>query len=113
LVPDADLVSPDKDHNLEAYEGWAYSARTQDKENFLLYFEKGCPTSQVRGAKLWSEYRADWFDPRNGTWQPVGKGSLRSNEIGIIVLPQFFRYRLGTAAHIHRADTGRRAKDSG
>jgi hypothetical protein len=38
---------------------------------------------------LWSEYRADWFDPRNGTWQPVGKGSLRSSEIGIIMLPQF------------------------
>jgi len=89
LVPDADLVSPDKDHNMEAYEGWAYCARTPDKEIFLLYFEKGCLTSQVRGAKLWSEYRADWFDTRNGTWQPVGKGSLRSNEIGIIVLPQF------------------------
>lgn len=89
LVPDADLVSPDKDHNLEAYEGWAYAARTPDKEIFLAYFEKGCPQSQVRGAKLWSEYRADWFDPRNGTWQPVGKGSLRSNEIGIIELPAF------------------------
>jgi hypothetical protein len=89
LVPDADLISPDKDHNLEAYEGWAYCARTPDKEIFLVYFEKGCPTSQVRGAKLWSEYRADWFDPRNGTWQPVGKGSLQSNEIGIIMLPQF------------------------
>ena len=38
-----DPVSPDKDHNLEAYEGWAYSARTPDKEIFLLYFEKGRP----------------------------------------------------------------------
>jgi hypothetical protein len=36
-----------------------------------------------------TSYRADWFDPRNGTWQPVGKGSLQSNEIGIIMLPQF------------------------
>jgi hypothetical protein len=45
LVPDAELVSPDKDHNLEAFKGWAYSARTQDKEIILLYFEKGCPTS--------------------------------------------------------------------
>jgi hypothetical protein len=45
LVPDADLVSPDKDHNLEAFKGWAYSARTLDKEIILLYFEKGCPTS--------------------------------------------------------------------
>jgi Protein of unknown function (DUF4038)/Domain of unknown function (DUF5060) len=89
LVPDADLVSPDKDRNLEAYEGWAYCARTPDKEIFLLYFEKGSPKSQVRGAKLWSEYRAEWFDPRNGSWKPVEKGWLRSNEIGIILLPEF------------------------
>jgi len=80
-----------KDHNLEAYEGWAAAARTPDKEIFLAYFEKGCPTSQVRRAKLWSEYRADWFDPRSGTWQPVDKGSLRSDEIGIITLPASLR----------------------
>ena len=46
-------------------------------------------TTSICRHKLWSEYRADWFDPRNGTWQPVGKGSLQSNEIGIIMLPQF------------------------
>jgi hypothetical protein len=30
----------------------------------MAYFEKGCPRSQVRGAKLNSTYRAEWFDPR-------------------------------------------------
>jgi hypothetical protein len=87
LVPDADLVSPDKDHNLRAYEGWAYCARTPDKEIFLLYFEKGCPRSQVRGARLLTDYRAEWFDPREGTWQPAGRGTLRSTQIGTILLP--------------------------
>ena len=51
LVPNADLVSPNKTPVLRSYEGWAYCARTPDKEIFLLYFEKGCPRSQVRGAR--------------------------------------------------------------
>jgi len=89
LVPDADLVSPNKDHNLRAYEGWAYCARTHDQNIFLAYFEKGCPRSQVRGARLDSVYRAQWFDPRSGSWRDVGAGTLRSSRIGIIMLPDF------------------------
>jgi hypothetical protein len=89
LVPDADLVSPDKTHELRSYEGWAYCARTPDKNIFLAYFEKGCPRSQIRGAKLNSLYRAEWFDPRNGTWADAGNGTVRSSVIGIIMLPDF------------------------
>ena len=90
LVPLADLVSPNKTHDIRSYEGWAYCARTPDKNIFLAYFEKGCPRSQVRGAKLNSIYRAEWFDPRKGTWQDVtGGGTLRSSVIGIIMLPDF------------------------
>jgi hypothetical protein len=89
LVPNADLVSPNRTHDLRSYEGWAYCARTSDKEIFLLYFEKGCPRSQVRGAELRSRYRAEWFDPRNGTFQDVATGTLQSNVIGSIMLPDF------------------------
>ena len=90
LVPMADLVSPDKTHEIRAYEGWAYCARTPDKNLFLTYFEKGCPRSQVRGAKLNSTYHAEWFDPRSGKWQDVApNGTLRSSVIGIIMLPDF------------------------
>ena len=89
LVPNADLVSPNKTQVLRSYEGWAYGARTQNKEVFLLYFEKGCPRSQVRGAILECPYRAEWFDPRTGSWQDAGGGTLRSNAIGIIMLPDF------------------------
>ena len=91
LEPDADLVSPNKDYNLKAYEGWAYCARTADKAIFLVYFEKGAPRAQIRGAKLNSTYRAEWFDPRNGSWQNAGAGAVRSNEAGIIELPDFPR----------------------
>ncbi len=87
LEPDADLVSPNKTHVLRGYEGWAYCARTPDKNIFLAYFEKGCPQSQIRGARLLSAYRAQWFDPRSGAWQDAGSGTLRSSAIGIIQLP--------------------------
>ena len=89
LVPIADLVSPNKTPVVRGYEGWAYCARTPDKEVFLAYFEKGCPASQIRGARLWGSYRAEWFDPRTGTWSDAGNGALRSNQIGVITVPAF------------------------
>jgi hypothetical protein len=89
LVPDADLVMPNKTHELRSFVGWAYGARTADKQIFLAYFEKGCSRSQIRGAMLDSAYRAEWFDPRAGTWLTAGDGTVRSNMIGIIDLPDF------------------------
>ncbi len=87
LQPIADLISPNKTHEIRAYEGWAYCARTPDKSIFLAYFEKGCPRSQIRGAKLNTAYRASWFDPRNGPWKDIG--TLQSSVIGVIQLPDF------------------------
>jgi hypothetical protein len=89
LVPLADLVSPNKTHDISSYDGWAYCARTPDKNIFLAFFEKGCPQSEIRGAKLNSVYRAQWFNPRNGTWMDAGNGKLSSSKIGIIRLPKF------------------------
>lgn len=89
LEPNADLVSPNKTPVLRSYEGWAYAARTPDKKIFLVYFEKGCPRSQIRGARLNSTYRAQWFDPRDGSWQDAGRGTIRSSVIGIITPPEF------------------------
>lgn len=89
LEPIADLVSPNKTAVLRSYEGWAYAARTPDKNILLVYFEKGCPLSQIRGARLNSIYRAQWFDPRDGSWQNVGDGTVRASAIGIIILPNF------------------------
>ncbi|HXN22573.1 MAG TPA: DUF4038 domain-containing protein [Candidatus Dormibacteraeota bacterium] len=89
LEPIADLVSPNKTAVLRGYEGWAYAARTPDKNIFLAYFEKGCPLAQIRGARLNSAYRAQWFDPRDGSWQNVKDGTVRASAIGIIILPDF------------------------
>ncbi|MGA3097595.1 MAG: DUF5060 domain-containing protein [Bryobacteraceae bacterium] len=89
LEPDADFVYPNRTPVIRGYEGWAYAARTPDKNIFLTYFEKGCPRSQIRGARLNATYRAQWFDPRNGSWRDVSGGTVRSSAIGIITLPVF------------------------
>jgi hypothetical protein len=89
LVPLVDLVMPNKTHETLGYVGWAYCSRTEDKRIFMLYFERGCPKSQVRGAILNSVYRAQWFNPRDGTWQDAGNGKLVANKIGIMALPDF------------------------
>lgn len=88
LVPDADLVMPHQTHDLRSFEQWAYCSRTPDKDIFLAYFEKGCPRSQIRGAKLNGLYKAEWFDPRTGAFNEIANG-LRSNQIGIIQVPEF------------------------
>jgi hypothetical protein len=88
LVPDPDLVVPNRTPVTKGYEGWAYAARTPDRDDFLIYFEKGCPRSLVRGARLSSIYRAQWFDPRTGVWADAGNGSVRSNNIGEMPLPE-------------------------
>jgi hypothetical protein len=89
LQPDADLVVPNKTYITKGYEGWAYSARTADKKEVLTYFEKGCPRSMVRGALPMGLYRAQWFDPRNGSWIDLGSGTVQANNIGEIQLPDF------------------------
>ena len=89
LVPDANLVSPNKTHVILGYEGWAFSARTPDKKIFLVYFEKGCIRSQIRGALPHGKYQAQWFDPRAGAWRAAGNGILQSSSTGILELPDF------------------------
>lgn len=43
----------------------------------------------TRGARLNSVYRAQWFNPRDGTWMYAGNGKLVSYKTGIIRLPDF------------------------
>ncbi len=90
LVPDANLVSPNSTPLTKGYVGWAYCARTPEKDLFLAYFEKGCPSaSVVRGALPNRAYEAEWFNPRTGEWSTVGDGRLETNIWGQITLPDF------------------------
>ncbi|HEV2485777.1 MAG TPA: DUF5060 domain-containing protein [Terracidiphilus sp.] len=89
LEPDPGFVVPSSTQIAKGYEGWAYAARTPDKNIFLAYFEKGCPRSLVRGTLPMTLYRARWFDPRLGAWSDVGDGVAKANNIGEIQLPDF------------------------
>jgi hypothetical protein len=106
----ADLVSPNKTRETLGYEGWAYCARTPDRDIFLLYFERGCPRSQVRGARLNAAYRARWFNVRDGAWLDAGAGLLGASRIGVIALPQppsDADWGLSLVREGARADTGK------
>ncbi len=87
LEPDAGLVTPSKTHQTDAYEGWAYCARTPERDFYLIYLERGVPQQvTVRGAAPDAQYDASWFDPRKGEW--IAAGSLTANTAGRIDLPK-------------------------
>ncbi|MBC7237616.1 MAG: DUF4038 domain-containing protein [Chloroflexi bacterium] len=85
LIPDADWVYPNKTGGPEGNRGWAYCARTPEKDLYLLYFEADCPRGTVRSALLNRRYAATWFDPRTGAW--LDAGVLEADNVGRIALP--------------------------
>ncbi|UCG48648.1 MAG: DUF4038 domain-containing protein [Phycisphaerales bacterium] len=87
LVPSAELVTPNRSGREKSCLGWAYCARTPDKEYFLLYFEKDCPKAVVSGALPGVKYAVRWFDPRTGRW--IVRRVLEADADGRIPLPDF------------------------
>ncbi|MHB1037025.1 MAG: apiosidase-like domain-containing protein [Pirellulales bacterium] len=89
LVPYADLLEPGKSDPADGYTRWAYCARTADRGFFLVYFEKDCLRATLAGAAANGNYRARWFNPRNGQWTDAGGSVLTADASGKIVLPNF------------------------
>jgi hypothetical protein len=90
LVPDSNLVSPSETHITKGFLGWAYCARTPEKDFFLVYFEKDYPAGgMIRGAVPFASYQAQWFNPRTGEWSKAGEDVLKANVWGWIRLPDF------------------------
>jgi len=87
LVPSAGLVEPGRTGKGKSCVGWAYCARTAEKDFFLLYFEKDCPAAKVSGAAANGKYEAKWFGPRKGQW--IDAGVLTAGDDGVITLPKF------------------------
>ena len=69
LVPDSEMVSPNKAGAHMGYRGWAYCAYLPGKDELLLYFEKECPATIVRRVKAYGVYELTWFNPRTGEWE--------------------------------------------
>jgi hypothetical protein len=87
LVPNADLVYPSRSHEVHTHRGWAFCARTPEKDLFMLYFEAGCPQGTLRGALAEKTYTARWFDPRTGKW--IEAGDLTADPRCHIALPEY------------------------
>jgi len=87
LVPNADLVQPNRSGKEKSCVGWAYCARTTGKDLFLLYFEKDCPKANLSGGLSGRKYKAKWFNPRTGDW--IDAGVLVARAAGEITLPNF------------------------
>ena len=91
LTPKADLITPNKTADTSGNRGWAYCARTPERDLFLAYFEAGyadlaTQNPQLRGALAEHRYRARWLNPRSGGWADAG--SLDADAWCRIALPQ-------------------------
>ncbi len=87
LVPNADLLEPNRTPEITGNRGWAYCARTPDRGLFMIYFEANCPRAQVRGCAYRGAYEATWFNPRTGEWMQAG--TLIASDTCEIALPPF------------------------
>jgi uncharacterized protein DUF4038/uncharacterized protein DUF5060 len=89
LIPAVDSVSPNKSSGPKTNVGWAYAARTAERDLLLLYFEKDCPKAVVLQMPPNTKYAAQWFNPRTGDWLDAGSGDVISDSTGGIDLPHF------------------------
>ena len=89
LLPDVGCVSPNRAGEPHGYEGWAYCARTSERDLLLFYFEKGCPRAELSGLVPGGQYRFRWFDPRHGRWVLTGPGLLVAADDGRSAAPDF------------------------
>ena len=89
LVPHRELLKPNATGPAKGYSGWAYCARTEEKDLFLLYFEQGCPRGRLSGAAAGGTYAAQWFNPRTGQWTKAAGSPLETTRGGAIALPRF------------------------
>jgi hypothetical protein len=79
LIPDSELVTPNKAGDPAGYRGWAYCAATVERDYALIYLEKDCPPVTLRGFPPDTSFRIFWFDPETGQW--IDKDKNGGNEI--------------------------------
>jgi len=87
LVPRRELLKPNESGKPKGFTGWAYGARTDKKDLFLMYFEKDCPKAVLSGALFGNKYKAQWFNTRTGDW--INAGVITADPSGEISLPDF------------------------
>ena len=87
LIPAKHLLRPYQTTNEDDNMGWAYCMRTENKDLFLLYFEKACQKPLLTETQRDVEYEFNWYDPETGEW--VKKEKLSANIRGFLQFPDF------------------------
>ena len=115
LVPNAELVTPNKAGDPYGYRGWAFASATEKRDLILGYVERDCPRAAVRGLRPYEKYDFKWFDPCDGTWSESTKLSVSA--VGMIHLPEYpgrqdWAFKLKKIQEPYRIDTSENPKSS-
>jgi len=87
LIPNNGYVTPSQMGDPISYQGWVYCAGTDEKDFFLIYFEKDSPDVVFRGAIPGRSYKGLWFNPRNGSWIEIENPITSDLSTGRVKLP--------------------------
>lgn len=87
LIPNADIVTPNKAGETYGYRGWAFASATRKRDLILGYTEKDCPRIAVRALRPYEKYEFTWFDPTKGSWNKSQE--LTVNSVGMLPLPEY------------------------
>lgn len=115
LIPNAELVTPNKAGDPYGYRGWAFASATEKRDLILGYVERDCPRVAVRGLRPYEKYDFIWFDPCDGTWS--GSTKLSVSAVGMIHLPEYpgrqdWAFKLKKIQEPYRIDTSENPKSS-
>ena len=87
LIPNAELITPNKTGNPYGYRGWAFAAATKKRDLVMGYVEKECPRTAIRALRPFEYYNLTWFDVRTGEWSdPV---EIQVDYLGMLHLPAY------------------------
>lgn len=90
LVPEHEMIIPNKSGDHIGFRGWAFCARTEEKDFALLYFEKDCAPAMVRALQPNRQYMINWFDPRSGEWLNMENPEIiETDQTGRVELPDY------------------------
>jgi hypothetical protein len=86
LIPNSEMVTPNKAGDPMGYRGWAYCMSTGKKDYALLYLENNCPSPSIRGFLPHTHYRLFRFNTEKGEWEKES-WLVHTDGVGRAVLP--------------------------
>ena len=115
LIPNADLITPNKAGDPYGYRGWAFASATRERDLILGYTEKNCPRAAIRGLRPYEKYEFIWFNPSDGTWGE--RKELTVNAVGMVPLPEYpgdrdWAFKLKKKEVSYKIDTSENSKTS-